>query len=84
MRLTEAEFWQCTPRQFQALLLRRASELRRWDILAGILAAAIHNFSGFAKQAMSPKDFIPWLEMEAAEPTPEETADELERMFSNL
>jgi hypothetical protein len=58
--LSAAEFWQLTPRQFAALLARKREQLEYHELLMGVLAATIANYSfGAPKKPRIPADFMP-------------------------
>jgi len=59
--VSEAEFWRLTPRQLGALTKRHRQAQERQDLLVGLLASVVCNFSYYAPQ--EPKaavDFVPW------------------------
>jgi hypothetical protein len=60
LRLTDEEFYSLTPRQFDALLKRHREKIEHTELLAGVIASAIANFSlGGLKEPAKPADFMP-------------------------
>jgi hypothetical protein len=60
LRLTDAQFFELSPRQFHALTLRRKAEIDHAELLAGIVAACVVNHSmSPPKTPARPIDFMP-------------------------
>lgn len=60
LHLSDKEFYALTPRQFHALKARRTEEVEHRELLAGIVASNVVNFSmGGVKNPTKPKDFMP-------------------------
>lgn len=60
--LSEQEFWEMTPRQFQLLVKRHEMRiLREWQPMACLMAltANCHRDSSVRPQPYSPEDFLP-------------------------
>ena len=76
LQLSDEEFGELSPRQFHWLLKRKERETEHRELLNGIVAAAVVNFSFSApdKQA-EPKDFMPSQYASA----PEVSAEEIEQ-----
>lgn len=56
--ITRAEFWRMHPRQLHAINARRERAHEREEILAGIIASAVANFSHLhGKRLWEPSDF---------------------------
>ena len=60
LRLSDAEFWALTPRQFHLLVARHREESEHQQYLAGLICSTIANFSlGRPKRPLVPDDFMP-------------------------
>lgn len=60
LRLSDADFGKLTPRLFDALLARKEAQDTRENIRAGVVAAAVVNFSMVhPDKPVSPMDFVP-------------------------
>lgn len=58
LALTDREFYDLTPRQYQVLLERHREKQRHTEWLAGVIASAIGNFSMCRpEEPLQPKDF---------------------------
>ena len=60
LRLTDADFYALTPRQFDELLKRHKEEREFTELGWGLVCATVANFSmGAPKQPLQPSDFMP-------------------------
>jgi hypothetical protein len=60
LHLTNDEFYRLTPRQFDSLLKRHREQIEHEELLAGIIASVVVNFSlGAPKTGTKPADFMP-------------------------
>jgi hypothetical protein len=60
LRLTDAEFYALTPRQYDALCRRQWEQIEHTELLVGIVASTVANFSlGAPKGGTKPADFMP-------------------------
>lgn len=59
LQLPEKEFWQLTPRQFEALSLRMVRAGDMADFRSAQICALLNNI--FSKRKRKPKDFMPGL-----------------------
>lgn len=58
--MSAEEFWQLTPRQFAALLARKREQREYHELLMGVLASTVANYSfGAPKKPRVPTDFMP-------------------------
>jgi hypothetical protein len=84
----ETEFGRMSPRDLHAYHARHAQALKRWDLLAGVLASVTANF-GFCRPAkpLSAADFFPSLRDESARAdqlSPEEQISALRTYFRGM
>ena len=58
--MSSTQFWRLTPRQFAALLARKREQREYHELLVGILASTVANYSmGAPKKSRVPSDFMP-------------------------
>jgi hypothetical protein len=60
LKLTDKQFYSLTPRQFDALLKRHREQIEHAELLVGIIASVVVNFSlGAPKTGTEPADYMP-------------------------
>lgn len=92
LHLSEVDFWSLTPRQFHDLMKRHEREIEHKELLNGMLAANIVNYSmGRPDKAAQAKDFMPsqWDAVVAKKPRMtkahrQHIANRLRGLFSGL
>lgn len=58
--LTAEEFYALTPRQYHLLVATHRKRFEHYELLAGIIASAVANWSFHApKESLKPRDFMP-------------------------
>ena len=57
--LSEAEFRELTPRQYYVLMDAHQERVRHSEMLAGIIASTVANWSGRASKHLKPSTFMP-------------------------
>lgn len=86
--MTDQQWLGLTCREFDALLKRKEANDRREDIRAGIIAAAVVNYSMCHPEKMvSPLDFVPGLKkkddgFDLRTLSPEEQAEYVKKQFA--
>jgi hypothetical protein len=91
LHLSEDEFWGLTPRQFTALLARQHQQDEHCELLTGVIASAVANWSmGAPKKPLSPTHFMPskWGRVaEKAKPkkvSQKRVADQIRAIFGGM
>ena len=83
--ISDTEFGELTPHLFDLLLQRKQAQDKQEYYRAGIIAAAVVNFSmGHPDKPVSPMDFVPGVkkkDFDLSTMTPEEQAKFVKGMF---
>ena len=85
MGLTDDEFGNLTPYQFEGLLDRHKQRMEREELLMGIVASTVAN-TGFARpeEPVAPKDFMPSQLGKTGEDSERMTAEEFSRAMHRV